>query len=121
TFPGDIHLCPTCATKPAGRVSSKRMVLVGWAYALAVAGTLSLGMIFVAAALLAHSGKGAGALAGCFSVVAFACVIVCTGLSLGASARRLATPSLILGAAIWNGFLLAIMLFLMVVGSLMGH
>ena len=49
-LPGGVHVCPDCATKTSEGLSEKRKKPLGWAYGLAVLGTLGTIVFFLAAA-----------------------------------------------------------------------
>lgn len=117
-FPGDVHLCPECASKPQG-LSPKRKRLVIGAYAMGVISLLSLvGIMALGAMGLVDDKSSQGAAAVLGGLVMFVSAIVGTSLGVGALDRRLGNPLSVWIAAIFNGIILAILILLVIVGNL---
>lgn len=120
-FPGNIHLCPTCATSTRRPMSSKRKALVGWALGMAAWSTI--GMVLMFSGLLAREftnekdlqafGVLIGALVGLPSLIG-------GGLGISSLDRRLGNPPIVWVTAIWNILLLSVWLLLVIIGSLKG-
>jgi len=117
-FPGDIHLCPSCATNSRPQMSKGRRKLIPWSIGLAVVGLLGLvGMVVVITAL--HNKETAGAVAIGFQLISFWPAVI--GLALGVSTidKRLKTPGIIWIGIIGNGLVVAIWLLMIVIGVMM--
>ena len=114
-FPGDIHLCPTCATAPR-KMSGKRKGLVVSALGLATWSTIGIVLMFSGALAGAAAEKGfevvIGLLVGIPAIVGGALGFACMD-------RRLGNPPIVWVAAIWNGVLLTTWVVLCVIGSFM--
>ncbi len=118
-FPGDIHLCPRCATEPSATLSPRRKQLVIWSYVLAGFATLVLGLLMAGA--LGRPGDGhtdAQALGLVYSVFIFLPALVGLGLSFSARERRLPNPPVLWGTLIWNVALCSLLTLLSIVGIL---
>ena len=115
SFPGGVHLCPTCATTTDRRLSPKRRRLVGWAFALAIWCTLGLAFLFIGAAADVEE-EALGAVVG---FLVFIPAIIGFALGLSSFDRRLGNPPVVWVAALWNVFIFAVMLLLVIVGNLM--
>ncbi len=118
-FPGDIHLCPRCATEPPATLSPRRKQLVIWSYVLAGFATLVLGLLMAGA--LGRPGDGhtdAQALGLVYSVFIFLPALVGLGLSFSARERRLPNPPVLWGTLIWNVALCSLLTLLSIVGIL---
>ncbi len=118
-FPGDLHLCPTCATKPQTELSGKRRTMRAWSFGLAVGATV--GMVLVFAGVFQGKARSAAeveALGGLLMLMILVPAIVGISLGLGATDRRLANPLSLRVAVIWNGLLIGAFLLLCIVGQL---
>jgi hypothetical protein len=124
TFPGDVHLCPECATKPQTGLSSKRRKLLFWSFALAGWSTLATAAVLVYSAAASAAGptsKHEEDLVGMiFGLLTFWPSLI--GLATGVADfdRRLTNLAVIWVAVAWNGVVLAGLLTLIVIGLLMG-
>jgi hypothetical protein len=117
-LPGNVHLCPECATSSSQQISDSRKRNVFISYGLVVVTILSFMALFVAGAT--GTDDGGEALAGLLGIVIFAASIA--GFTLGISAidRRLSNPWWFWGAMVSNALMLAMMLLLAIVGTLVG-
>ncbi len=120
TMPGDVHVCPECATRTDQRLSPGRKKLLGWAFALAIWCTLGLAVMLsgVLAQALAEPG-GEEALGALLWIVVYLPAMIGTALSFSAFDRRLRNPPVMWVAAIWNTLILAVLILLTIVGLMM--
>lgn len=100
-FPGDLHLCPRCATTAPTGVSKQRKGRLYWAMGLAIWCTLGT-IIFLVAIRSAETaeeatitGTAAWLLAGIPSIVGL-------GIGLSCFEKNLRNPPILWVAAIWN-------------------
>ncbi|KKM72123.1 hypothetical protein LCGC14_1423650 [marine sediment metagenome] len=114
SFPGGVHLCPTCAVSPRKGLSPKRKKLVGIALALAIWATAGTVLLFSGVAVEAGE---AGAMV--IGILVAMPAIIGGGVGLACFERRLGNPPIVWVVAIWNIILLAIMVILSIVGSFM--
>jgi hypothetical protein len=120
-FPGDMYLCPVCASAGGERMSSRRRKTAAWAIALAIWSTLGLAILMSGALASLMQTKGDQEIIG--TIVGFLVLIptlVGSGLGVSCLDRRLGNPALVWVAAVWNGVLLAAMVLLMVIGTAKG-
>ena len=114
-LPGDIHLCPSCATKPQTEISDKRKNHRAWSYGLATFATLGVVLLFAGA--FASEGKAAqDAMGALLSLIILIPSIIGLSLGLGSIDRRLVNPPSLWVATIWNGLIVALFLLLCAVG-----
>lgn len=117
TLPGDIHLCPVCATKPQTELSGRRKKLRAWSFALA--GWATLGMVALFGGAFAGMARDPAAKQALGSLLLFFILIpAIIGLSLGLAAldRRLANPLSLKLATVWSGVIVAIFVLLSAIG-----
>ena len=118
TFPGNVFVCPGCATKPRNTVSSGRRKLLIWAYAMAVWSTAGLVIIF--SGLLAPymtSPEAEEAIGGIAMLLIFFPGLIGLGLSFATREKNLPNPGAVWGAVIWNSIIVAILLLLSFIGN----
>jgi len=118
-MPGNIHVCPNCASKRDPGLSKKRKGLLYWSYALAIWSTLAVALWFAALANMNANGPDVAALGALIYLVAFIPSLIGTALGVGTFDRRLSNPASIWGAVIWNGAILSMLLLLTIVGTFM--
>lgn len=124
SFPGGIHLCPECATKPQQGMSRKRRNLLIWSFVLAGWSTLaSIAMLGISAISQAAgpTSKHEEELLGIvFGLLSFWPSLI--GLATGVAAfdRRLTNPPVIWVAVAWNSIVLAGLVMLAAIGILLG-
>lgn len=120
-FPGNVHLCPVCATTTKSRLSPLRKKYLIAAFCLA--GWASLGLLVLMSGLLAGLGedKVTEVILG-LVLVALIAVPAVVGTGLGMSTLRKGGPNPISAwiALVWNALLMAAILLLMVIGNLAG-
>lgn len=117
SFPGGVHLCPTCAAPPSGRLSRKRKIMVGWALGLAAWGTLGLVVCFSGILNREFESKAANeAFNTLIGTLLLLPTIAGAGLGIGCMDRRLGNPGIVWAASIWNGVLLLVWVLLSIVG-----
>ena len=117
TFPGELHLCPTCATQPSPAVLARKKKFLVWAYVGAIFGTLTtLGSVLYGASVAVRRGQADEAVYGLLGWLMLASVG--TGVACANLARtRGATSSWSLRAAlIWNWALAALLVLFMIAG-----
>lgn len=116
TFPGDVHLCPACATKPQGKITPRRRKLLRWSFAL---GSLALSALVLD---LVISAAAAGRTAAINSIdllltnVSLWSAVVGTALGISARDKRLVNPGSVMAAILLNGVVLGILFLLIIVG-----
>jgi len=119
-LPGNIHVCPACATKPQTEMSSKRKGQRGWSYGLAIGATLGLGVIFSGTINADPNNPGSeDAVGTLFMFIVLIPALVGMALGMGAIDRRLTNPISLWIPTIWNGLIVGLFLLLCVIG-LMG-
>jgi hypothetical protein len=122
-YPGNIHLCPRCATDTRSTLSAKRKQLVSWSIALAILSTLStIALVLAVSGALGGFSDEAGleAMDVILSNAARIMTLIGTALGIAALDKRLGNPGVIWVSVIWNGVLLLLWLFLIVLGLLAG-
>ncbi|HEX9048529.1 MAG TPA: hypothetical protein VF988_15985, partial [Verrucomicrobiae bacterium] len=119
-LPGNIHVCPTCATKPNTELSPKRKKMLIGSFALAVWCTL------MAAALMGGVFRGFArnkadqeALGMLLMLLLLVPSIIGTALGVGARDRRLANTVAMWVAIVWNAVFLVGFILLMILGMFM--
>lgn len=119
-FPGNIHLCPTCATSPQKGLKGKRRTYLTWSYILGVESTLAT-LFFVSGAAVKSVGSDVDAEA-LGLVMTFTMLIPAViGTALGCSAmERHSKPASVWVATLWNGALVAVYILLIIIGLTMG-
>lgn len=117
-FPGDVHLCPTCATNPRRDLSRPRKKYLIWAYILGAWGSIGIAALMILARQ-AKNKPDLDALGVAFSV--FVTLPALMGFAMGMSAwdRRRGNPPSVWGAAIWNAINVTIIILFTVIGSFM--
>jgi hypothetical protein len=119
-YPGNIHLCPACATQATRPLSSKRKKLAIWSIVLAVVATL--GTVAVFSGALAGAAQTPEDQEAIGLVIMLFCVIpslVGLGVGLGSRDKRMGNPAVTWIGWIWNAVLVALWLFLIIIGNLM--
>ncbi len=117
TFPGELHLCPTCATQPSPAVLERKKKFLVWAYVGAIFGTLTIvGSVLYGASAAMSGDQADEAVYGLLGWLMFASVG--TGLACSNLARtRGVTSSWSLRTAlIWNWVLAAMLVVLIIAG-----
>lgn len=119
-LPGQIHVCPDCATRTDQGMSRKRKTLLIWSFALAVWSTLGMAVLF--SGLLANvQGKAELEVLGmAMSLMIFFPSLVGLALAVGTLDRRLSNPGVIWVAVVWNALLVGGFLLLSIIGTMMG-
>jgi hypothetical protein len=116
-LPGDLHLCPSCATNPQTELSPARRKARAWSFALA--GWSTLGMAAIFAGAFAHAARDKASQDALGTLLTFGVLIpAIVGLSvgLGAKDRRLSNPASLKAAIVWNGVIIGAFLLLMIAG-----
>jgi hypothetical protein len=118
-FPGNLHLCPSCAAAPKTKLSSRRKGLLIGAYALATFATLGLALVLGGVfEEMASTKSGEAALGYIFSLMVLVPSLI--GMALGFSAidRRFSNPMSIWVATIWNVVLALGFVILCIIGTM---
>ena len=114
-YPGDIHLCPSCASNPRRQMSPRRKKLIPWSIGLAVFSMIGFVAMIVVSATNRNKvdAEVIGALGGWFSLLP-----ALIGLALGVASRekRLATSGVVWIGIVGNGLVLVVWFALMIVG-----
>lgn len=119
-LPGQIHVCPDCASRTDHRMSRKRKTMLGWSFAMAVWATLGMGVLF--SGMLANvQGRAEVEVLG-MALGLMIMIPSLVGLALAVSTfdRRLSNPGVIWVAVVWNSLMVAGFLLLSIIGTLMG-
>lgn len=117
-FPGDVHLCPTCATTTSSRpMSSSRKTMLGASFVAAVLTTVVLGALFTGAFQSAVNDEAAAQVLG---IVLLASVVAGLSLSLACLDGRAGNPPACWVSVVWNVVLAVLWLGLIVVGTFAG-
>ena len=118
-FPGDIHLCPSCASNSRPQMSSGRRKLIPWSIGLALLGIAGLvGMVVLASA--SHNKESATAIGAGAMLVSFWPALIGLGLGVASMEKRLRTPGTVWIGIIGNALVVAIWILLMIVGAMKG-
>ena len=116
-FPGDIHLCPSCASNPRRQMSPRRKKLIPWSIGLAIFSMIGLVAMIVVGATLKNQvdAEAIGILGSWLSLLP-----ALIGLALGVASRekRLATSGAVWIGIVGNGLVLLVWFVLIVVGLL---
>jgi uncharacterized membrane protein len=102
-FPGNLHLCPSCAAAPKRKLSSRRKSLLIWSYVLASIATVGLALVLSGVfEEMASTPAGETAAGYLFSIIVLVPSLI--GMALGFSAidRRFSNPMSVWVATIWN-------------------
>ena len=118
TFPGELYLCPTCATQPSPAVLERKKKFLVWAYVGASFGTLTTvsSVLFGASAAVrrGQADEAVYALLGWLMLASVGTGVACANLAR----TRGATSSWSLRAAlIWNWTLAALLVVFMIAGQ----
>ena len=114
-FPGNVHLCPTCATAPRTEMSSKRKRRVYWALGLAIWSTVGT-VVFLLVCAGATSAQELEVIGNVAGLLVLMPLLVGLGLSLSCFEKNLSNPPIIWVASIWNGVVIAAWILLIIVG-----
>ena len=115
-FPGNIHLCPHCATSPQPMGSARKRNLI-FSYLIAIWTSVGIGLI--ASGFFAHMVKtksdvqllGQGIM-----FLIFVPSIIGTALGFGTVDRRLSTPIAVWVSVVWNSVILLALVLLTFIG-----
>ena len=119
-FPGGVHVCPDCASKPQRAVGARRRSSLVWSYVLAV--WSSLGLLFLLSGALEGSVTTEEELAVLGYVIFFLVFVPAisgTAMAFGSLDRRLSNPASIWISVVWNSIILIALLILTIVGNFM--
>jgi hypothetical protein len=120
TLPGNIHICPRCATARPQGLSGKRRSYMIWSYILAAWSTLGA-VFFMSGAAAAAMGPDIDtqAIGLLFMLVTLVPAII--GTALGSAAmQRNSKPISVWITFLWNGLIIVLFLLLSIVGLLSG-
>jgi hypothetical protein len=120
-FPGEVHLCPRCATAKDRPLSPKRSRYVLGGYALAVWCTLGLGVMMSGALKgVAHTKSDLEMVGQVIGLLVMLPALAGAGVSFAALEKRLANPPRVWGAVIWNLSIVGVLVLLTIVGTVSG-
>lgn len=120
-FPGNVHVCPNCATNRPKNLGAKRKNLLTWAYVLAVWSTL--GIVVMLSGVLAETVQTESDLAAlgmAISLFVILPALVGVGLSFACLERNLGNPASVWGAVVWNCLTMGVLLLMVVAGMFLG-
>jgi hypothetical protein len=116
-FPGNIHLCPVCATASQSALSPKRKKCLIASFVLAAFATIVLA--FIRTHLAGRPVTAEERTAYGFAILFFVDGSSIAGLSLGIAAKpRQKTPIAVWLAIAWNGFFVALTIFYSVAAAI---
>ena len=121
TLPGNLHVCPPCATAPRSELSPRRKRCLWGSFGLAIFATVGMGVFL--SGLLAGMGQtkeGESLLGILFSLFALVPALVGMGMGFSAIDKRLSNPMSLWVATIWNVVLVAVFVLLCVRGIFTG-
>ena len=117
-LPGNMHLCPTCATKPQGELSPRRRRLMWGSYGLALLATISLALMMCGVfASMAKSPGGTIGLGYLFLLIMLGPALAGMGMGFSAMGRK-SNPISLWIPTLWNLLLAAGFLLLCLIGNL---
>jgi hypothetical protein len=111
-FPGKVHICPACATKPSEPMGLSRKHLVGWSLGIAASFVL-LFMLASMGVLDQFLGSELGS--SVFHVAMQTSVIVGFGMAIGAIDMRASNPPIVWVTVVWNSLTFAAFALLLLV------
>lgn len=118
-LPGNVHVCPTCASKPRSGLSPKRKKLLIGSLALALWTTVGMTCLLCGAfAAMVQSNAEQEALGMVLMLFVLFPAVVGLGLGISVKDRRLANPPSIWIAIIWNAIMVGSFVLLMIIGIL---
>ena len=117
SFPGNLHLCPTCVSNTNEGLTPRRKKFLIWSYVLAIWATIGMACLVSGALSGLASNKEDTAALG-YILLFFVLGPAITGLSLGVTAKssRMGNPASLWIAIIWNAILVASFVLLMIIG-----
>jgi hypothetical protein len=118
-MPGNVHVCPVCATAPRPALSPRRKKYMIASFVLAVIATVGMAVIMSGAfAGMAHNKDDLQALGVLFMVIVLVPALAGMGMGFTAIDRRLTNPMSLWIATIWNLLIVGGFLLLCVIGNL---
>ena len=118
TFPGNIHVCPRCATNRPQGLSGKRRKYMIVSYALGALSTCAT-VFFLSGAAAAAMGPTEAEVMGIMMSL-FMLIPAIIGTAMGTAAmERHSKPISVWIAAVWNGLIVALFILLSIVGLFM--
>jgi len=120
-LPGNLHVCPTCATKPQTSLSPKRKKLLIASFLLAAWCTVVLGALLSGMFRSAIKTKEDQEVLGfLLFLILLAPSIVGVSLAVASKERRLPNSIAMWVATAWNGVILGGFILLMIIGMMKG-
>jgi hypothetical protein len=120
SFPGELHLCPSCVTKQPPALTAQRRKYLTWSYVAASVTTLTLTLTFVlgasAGSRTAEDNQAIDTFVGWVLMISLVVGLVCGAL---ARPRGQPSPAAVRGAWIWNWVLAGVFVLMMIVGLTM--
>ncbi|MAX26719.1 MAG: hypothetical protein CMJ19_19675 [Phycisphaeraceae bacterium] len=119
TYPGNVHLCPACATNPVKKLTSGRKSLAIWSIVLAVWSFLALGAL-VLGVFEEIAQESEDALGVILMYVGILPSLVGTAIGVASRDKNRGNPPITWIGMIANGIILGMWFLLMIVGMLAG-
>ena len=120
-LPGNLHVCPSCATAPRAALSPRRKKLMWGSYAFAIFSTIGMAVLMSGAlAGMAEGEAGQQVIGILFSLLVLAPGVTGMGMGLSAIDRRLSNPISLWIATIWNIALIGAFILLCIIGLFTG-
>lgn len=117
SFPGELHLCPACATKQPAAMTEKRRFYLIWSYVGALVTTVAIAFsltgVQYAGSQTQSERESIDTLIGGLWIAGIMVGLVCGSL---ARPRGSPSPGAVRGALVWNWVLAGILLLLIIVG-----
>lgn len=118
-FPGNIHLCPTCATSPRKGLKGKRRTYLIWSYILGIWSALAMLFILSGAAAESVGSEADEEILGIIMTVTILIPAI-IGMALGCSAmERHSKPVSVWVATLLNGVIVGVFILLIIIGLTM--
>lgn len=120
TFPGNVHLCPECATSSDKKLSGTRKKRLYWSLGLAIWCTIGMALLFSGVfddpSMSDSDWEAIGML---FAMFVFIPGLVGMGLAISSMEKNLGNTTLVWVSVIWNVVIVIIWILLSVIGILM--
>lgn len=118
-MPGDIHICPKCASRPPEGLDSKRRNKVIWAYVLAGIATFGMLFIILGSNIGLFENSPENGLGIIFSLVVFWPSLIGLILASISHEKRRHNPGFLVGAIVWNSAVLGLFLLMTIIGLML--
>jgi hypothetical protein len=119
TMPGDVHVCPVCATAPRPALSPRRRKYMIGSFVLAAISTAGMALVMSGVfAHTVHSTDDLQALGMFFMLIVLVPSLAGMGMGFSAIDKRLTNPMSLWIATIWNLVIVGGFLLLCLIGNL---